>query len=167
MVSSPKTEDSFEDWGVRNLGRTLYDLCFGIYSERVWGLPTSQISSKQAQRVAKLNLKNIILRTLGIKADPATYFTKYMYPRKGISVLFENMANAVRASGNRILLNSTVVRLEREGDRIGRVVYKRDGKDEALECDGVISTLPPPMLVDLIQPSLPPSVIAHAKKLRY
>src|SRR5712692_7045311 len=49
-------EDSFEDWGVRNLGRTLYDLCFGIYSARVWGLPTSQISSKQAQRVAKLNL---------------------------------------------------------------------------------------------------------------
>ena len=65
-----KKEDSFEEWGVRNLGRTLYDLCFGIYSERVWGLPTSQISSKQAQRVAKLNLKNIILRTLGIKADP-------------------------------------------------------------------------------------------------
>ena len=67
-----KKEDSFEEWGVRNLGRTLYDLCFGIYSARVWGLPTSQISSKQAQRVAKLNLKNIILRTLGIKADPAT-----------------------------------------------------------------------------------------------
>jgi UDP-galactopyranose mutase len=72
FVAPAKTEDSFEEWGVRNLGRTLYDLCFGIYSARVWGLPTSQISSKQAQRVAKLNLKNIILRTLGIKADPVT-----------------------------------------------------------------------------------------------
>ena len=80
-LAPPKHEDSFEEWGVRNLGRTLYDLCFGIYSERVWGLPTAQISSKQAQRVAKLNLKNVILRTIGIKADPATYFTKYMYPR--------------------------------------------------------------------------------------
>ncbi len=79
---------------MRNLGRTLYDLCFGIYSERVWGLPTSQISSKQAQRVAKLNLKNIILRTLGIKADPATYFTKYMYPRAGHQ-------RAVRGHGRR------------------------------------------------------------------
>jgi protoporphyrinogen oxidase len=91
-----RQEHSFEEWGVRNLGRTLYDLCFGIYSARVWGLPTSQISSKQAQRVAKLNLKNIILRTLGIKADPATYFTKYMYPRQGIS-LYEGMAAEVRA----------------------------------------------------------------------
>ena len=94
-------EDSFEEWGVRNLGRTLYDLCFGIYSARVWGLPTSQISSKQAQRVAKLNLKNIILRTLGIKADPATYFTKYMYPRKGISLLYEGMAAEVRRPATR------------------------------------------------------------------
>ena len=38
-----KQEDSFEEWGIRNLGRTLYDRCFGIYSARVWGLPTSQI----------------------------------------------------------------------------------------------------------------------------
>src|SRR2546428_3450017 len=121
-LAPAKKEHSFEEWGVRNLGRTLYDLCFGIYSARVWGLPTSQISSKQAQRVAKLNLKNIMLRTLGIKADPATYFTKYMYPRKGISVLFENMASAVRASGNCILLSSPVVRLERASEGITRVV---------------------------------------------
>ena len=114
--SPPQKEDSFEEWGVRNLGRTLYDLCFGIYSARVWGLPTGQISSKQAQRVAKLNLKNIILRVLGIKADPATYFTKYMYPRKGISLLFEGMADVVRQPGNCIRLNSPVTRLERDGD---------------------------------------------------
>src|SRR5262249_54580115 len=106
MFAPPKKDDSFEEWGVRNLGRTLYDLCFAIYSARVWGLPTSQISSKQAQRVAKLNLKNVILRTLGIKADPATYFTNYMYPRKGISVLFENMAEAVRKKGNTVLLGA-------------------------------------------------------------
>jgi protoporphyrinogen oxidase len=162
-----KKEDSFEEWGVRNLGRTLYDLCFGIYSERVWGLPTSQISSKQAQRVAKLNLRNIILRTLGIKADPATYFTKYMYPRKGISVLFENMADQVRKHGNCIRLQSPVVRLERDGDRIRRVVFLNEGREETVECDGVLSTLPLPLLVDLIQPALPPQVAAHAAKLRY
>ncbi len=167
-IAPAKKEHSFEEWGVRNLGRTLYDLCFGIYSERVWGLPTSQISSKQAQRVAKLNLKNIILRTLGIKADPATYFTKYMYPRQGISVLFESMAGAVRTHGQTIKLCSPVVRLERDGDRIARVVCRREGgAEEAIECDGVLSTLPLPALVDLVQPSLPAAVAAHAHKLRY
>lgn len=170
-LAPPKKEDSFEEWGVRNLGRTLYDLCFGIYSARVWGLPTSQISSKQAQRVAKLNLKNIILRTLGIKADPATYFTKYMYPRQGISVLFENMATAVREKRNCILLNTPAVRLERDASRAGgpitRVVFARDGREESIECDGVLSTLPLPQLVNMMTPALPATVAAHASKLRY
>ncbi len=166
-LAPPRKEHSFEEWGVRNLGRTLYDLCFGLYSARVWGLPTSQISSKQAQRVAKLNLKNIILRTLGIKADPATYFTKYMYPRKGISVLYERMAGEVKKHGNQVLLESPVVRLEREGDRIARVVYQQNGREESLECAGVLSTLPLPQLVGIIDPPLPPAVAAHASKLRY
>ena len=160
-------EDSFEEWGVRNLGRTLYDLCFGIYSERVWGLPTSQISSKQAQRVAKLNLKNVILRTIGIKADPATYFTKYMYPRQGISVLFENMAAAARKDGAAIHLESPAVRLERDGDRIARVVYTEGGVEKTIACRGVLSTLPLPALVNMITPALPASVAQHAAKLRY
>ena len=166
-IAPAKKEHSFEEWGIRNLGRTLYDLCFGIYSARVWGLPTSQISSKQAQRVAKLNLKNIVLRTLGIKADPTTYFTKYMYPRQGISVLFESMAAAVKKNGQTIKLCSPVVRLEREGERIARVVFRRDRHEETIECDGVLSTLPLPALLDLIQPSVPASVVDHAKKLRY
>ncbi len=166
-LSPPTHEDSFEEWGVRNLGRTLYDLCFGIYSARVWGLPTSQISSKQAQRVAKLNLKNIVLRTLGIKADPATYFTKYMYPRKGISRLYEGMAHEVRKAGNSVWLESPVVRLEREGERIARVVCARNGREESIACAGVLSTLPLPQLVGMMTPALPASIAEHASKLRY
>ena len=165
--SPPQKEDSFEEWGVRNLGRTLYDLCFGIYSARVWGLPTGQISSKQAQRVAKLNLKNIILRVLGIKADPATYFTKYMYPRKGISLLFEGMADVVRQRGSCIRLNSPVTRLERDGDGIRRVIYRSGGVEQSFDCDLVLSTLPLPSLVNMMTPALPKAVVEHAAKLRY
>ena len=162
-----KKEDSFEEWGVRNLGRTLYDLCFGIYSARVWGLPTSQISSKQAQRVAKLNLKSIILRTLGIKADPATYFTKYFYPRKGISLLYEGMAKEIAAGGNRICLNSPAVRIERDGDRATRIAYTTDGREQFVDCDILLSTLPLPALVNMMSPALPQTVIDHAARLRY
>ncbi len=162
-----KKEDSFEEWGVRNLGRTLYDLCFGIYSERVWGLPTSQISSKQAQRVAKLNLKNIILRTLGIKADPATYFTKYFYPRKGISLLYEGMAREVTAAGNTVLLNSPAVRVERTATRCRASIYQTDAGEQSIDCDILLSTLPLPALVNMMSPALPQPVIDHAARLRY
>ena len=167
MFAPAKKEDSFEEWGIRNLGRTLYDLCFGIYSARVWGLPTSQISSKQAQRVAKLNLKNIILRTLGIKADPATYFTKYFYPRKGISRLYEGMEREITAAGNQVCLNSPVVRIERTGDTASRVIYTANGVEQSIACDILLSTLPLPVLVNMMAPALPQPVIDHAARLRY
>lgn len=175
LFAPARKEDSFEDWGVTNLGRTLYDLCFGKYSAKVWGLPTSQISSKQAQRVAKLNLKNIILRTLGIKADPTTYFTKYFYPRKGISQLYEGMAAEVLAGGNHVLLNSPAVRVERDpstgsgqaGGRASRVIYKTEAGEQSINCDILLSTLPLPALVNITSPALPQPVIEHAAKLRY
>lgn len=167
MVAPPKEEDSFEEWGVRNLGRTLYDLCFGIYSARVWGLPTSQISSKQAQRVAKLNLKNVILRTLGIRADPATYFTEYMYPQDGISVLYENMADRMVKCGGQLLLRSEVVRIDREGDRVTAVVYRRDGQEHVIPCAGLLATAPLPALARMFRPALPDEVLHHAGRLRY
>jgi protoporphyrinogen oxidase len=167
VFAPAKKEDSFEEWGVRNLGRTLYDLCFGIYSARVWGLPTSQISSKQAQRVAKLNLKNIILRTLGIKADPVTYFTKYFYPRQGISLLYEGMAGEIRSAGNQVCLNSPATQIVKTGDRATRVVYTSSGVEQSVDCDILLSTLPLPALVNMVSPALPQSVIDHAAKLRY
>jgi protoporphyrinogen oxidase len=167
LFAPAKKEDSFEEWGVRNLGRTLYDLCFGIYSARVWGLPTSQISSKQAQRVAKLNLKNIILRTLGIKADPTTYFTKYFYPRQGISELYEGMAREVLAAGNTIVLNAPALRIERDGERARRVIYRASAGEQSVECDILLSTLPLPALVNMMSPALPQAVIDRAARLRY
>ncbi len=167
MFRPARPEHSFEEWGVRNLGRTLYDLCFGVYSERVWGMPTSQISSKQAQRVAKLNLTNIILRTLGIKADPAAYFTKYMYPRAGISELYESMSTRATAAGGEVLLDSPVVGLYREGSAIRRVDYRQNGELRSIECAGVISTLPLPFLVGTIAPALAADTVEHSKRLRY
>ena len=166
-INPPKREDSFEAWGIRNLGRTLYELCFGVYSERVWGLPTSQISSKQAQRVAKLNLRDIVLRILGIKADPAAYFTEYMYPRAGISTLYDNMAARASEKGCRLLLNSTVTGVEHRDNRITAVCFEQNGAAQRIECDGVVNTLPLPSLVSMMHPALPDDVVGHAQRLRY
>ncbi|MBI3087436.1 MAG: FAD-dependent oxidoreductase [Candidatus Omnitrophica bacterium] len=163
----PTKDSSFEEWGVKNLGRTLYDLCFGIYSERVWGLPTSRISSRQAQRVAKLNLTELLLRTLGLKVDPATYFKHYLYPRGGIGLLYERMAKRLEEQGGEVRLGAEVRRIVREGQRITRVVYRQEGEDRGLECAGVVSTLPLPLVARLFEPGLDAEIQARASRLRY
>jgi protoporphyrinogen oxidase len=59
------------------------------------------------------------------------------------------------------------VRLERENGRVARVVFSRSGREESIDCDGVLSTLPLPQLVRMMSPALPASVAEHASKLRY
>ena len=165
---SPKKDSSFEEWGVKNLGRTLYDLCFGIYSRKVWGLPTSQISSRQAQRVAKLNLTEIILRVFGFKVDPVTHFRNFLYPRGGIGLLYERMTEDIEKSGGEIRLGRTVHRIIRQGNRIESVVCATStGGEERVECSGVISTLPLPVVAGAVEPPLPPEIREHARQLKY
>lgn len=166
-VQPPTKDSSFEEWGVKNLGRTLYDLCFGTYSQRVWGLPTCQISSCQAQRVAKLNLTELLLRTFGIKVDPVVYFNKYLYPRGGIGLLYERMAQSILASGGQIHLQAPVHRIVRSGNRIEGVCASIQGKERTVECSGVISTLPLPLIVRLFDPPLDQEVQQLASRLRY
>jgi protoporphyrinogen oxidase len=90
-----------------------------------------------------------------------------MYPRKGISQLYEAMASRVRATGNAVLLNAPVIRLERTAHHIARVVYRQDGREHAIDCRAVVSTLPLHALASMITPALPDELLAHAAKLRY
>jgi protoporphyrinogen oxidase len=73
----------------------------------------------------------------------------------------------VRARGSCVKLHSPAIRLEREGERIARVVYDDNGSEQSIRCRGVLSTLPLPQLVAMMAPALPASVAAHASKLRY
>jgi protoporphyrinogen oxidase len=77
------------------------------------------------------------------------------------------MAREITAAGNRILLNSPAVRVERDGDRVRSVVYTTDAGEQRIDCDVLLSTLPLPTFVSMMSPALPQSVIDHAARLRY
>ena len=50
-------EESFEDWVVNRFGRRLFELFFRSYTEKVWGVPTSEIRAEwAAQRIRNLSL---------------------------------------------------------------------------------------------------------------
>jgi protoporphyrinogen oxidase len=166
-LNPAKQEDSFEDWGVRNLGRTLYDTFFGLYSEKVWGIAMSQVSSRQAQRVAKLNLKNIILRMFKFKADPETYFIQYFYPRDGIGHLYQRMAEEVKASGGLVHMNARATRIETDGQNVHAVAYEQAGKEHVIPCQGLVSTLPLSVVTPMFSPVLSPTTLKTAGKLDY
>jgi protoporphyrinogen oxidase len=112
-LAPPKKEHSFEEWGVRNLGRTLYDLCFGLYSARVWGRDVADFVEAGAAR-REAQRKNITCGRSASRRIPRP--TTSTHPRKGISVLFRTWL-PLRDSMAAAAAESPVVRPEREGDR--------------------------------------------------
>ena len=74
-----KKDISFEDWIVNRFGRTLYNLFFGPYTEKLWGISPKLISTDWAsQRISLLNLKDVLFRLFKLKkGTPRTYAKGY------------------------------------------------------------------------------------------
>ena len=54
-IADPST---LEDWVVNRFGRRLFEIFFKTYTEKVWGMPASEISADwAAQRIKGLDMK--------------------------------------------------------------------------------------------------------------
>ncbi len=141
-------EVSFEDWVVRRFGRRLFDIYFGPYTEKVWGLSCREISAEwAAQRIQLLNLSDAVVRALWRREDgPKTYAQSFWYPAGGIGVIGETLAACVREAGGVVRTDCAV---ERVTVRDGRVAEVAAG-GENWSADVVISTIPLTQLGHLV-----------------
>lgn len=164
-----KKDISFEDWIVNRFGRTLYNLFFGPYTEKLWGISPKLISTDWAsQRISLLNLKDVIFRLLKLKrGTPRTYAKGYFYPKKGIGQMFDIMGEDITRRGGRIILDATVSRILVNHNSVERVCYTQYGTTKTLDCDAVISTIPLPDLVKAFPGFLTTDLIGHTTPLRF
>ncbi len=164
----PRPDDSFETWGLKRFGRTLYQLCFGQYSERVWGIHPSQISPRLASsKLHKLNLKDILIKFLGGKGqEQATYWNYFLYPEEGIGVIFNRMAERIAAGGGEVRLETVPVKFHFRENRVAAVTVRRGEREETIPAGAVISTIPLPALARLCRIRLSGPEQAAARNLR-
>jgi protoporphyrinogen oxidase len=164
----PRPDDSFEAWGVKRFGRTLYNLCFGQYTERIWGIPPSGISARLASsKLHQLNLKDILIKLLGGEGqEQSTYWNHFLYPEEGIGVVFSRMAERIEASGGEVRLETFPAGFLFRDNRISGVVLRRGESEETVPAGAVISTIPLVELGRLSRTRLSESEQAAAKNLR-
>jgi protoporphyrinogen oxidase len=150
----PGREESFRTWTVARYGQTFYDIFFGPYTEKLWGIPAHTLSADwAAQRISLLNLGDVLLRLLRLRrSHTRTYARRYMYPREGIGQIFHVLAKEVAGRGGEILYQTRVVGFERRRDRVVAVVIESGGERRSLPCDQVISTLPLPDVARMLYP---------------
>ncbi len=144
-----KKEVSLEDWLINRFGRTLYRIFFGPYTEKLWGISPSHISSDWApQRISLLNLGDAVLRLFRLKKGvPRTHTGEFWYPKNGIGQMFDAISREITQMGGKVIRSATVVGIMVSGDFVNGVTCLHGGVKKSMGCDAIISTIPLPDLV--------------------
>jgi len=162
-------EETFEQWVTARFGRRLYDAFFRSYTEKLWGIPGSEIRSLwAAQRIKNFSLGSAIMTILGIRREHVTtLIEKFHYPRLGPGQMWEAFSGRVEAHGIPVHLNQRCVSIKHDNGRVRGVVLRQNGSVFEHEVDSVLSSIPLSELVLNLDPPAPPEVLDAAHKLRY
>ncbi len=160
---------SLEDWVISQFGKTLYRLFFKTYTEKVWGIPCSTISAEWGvQRIKGLSLRTALIDAFWKKRkkDAASLVKYFTYPRKGIGVICEKLAETIREP-NSLLFNAPVKEVFHEGNTIQAIGYGRPEGGGKIETDFVISSMPITDLILSLRPLPPDEIVQAARWLKY
>ncbi|MEL7242438.1 MAG: NAD(P)/FAD-dependent oxidoreductase [Cyanobacteria bacterium J06573_2] len=161
-------EENLEQWVTNRFGERLYKTFFKTYTEKVWGIPCNQIQAEwAAQRIKGLSVKTAVLNALIGKNDTKTLIKEFDYPRLGPGMMWERFTEKIEAAGGEVHMNTKVLGMEREGQRISKVIAERDGNLIQFEADNFISSMPLNKLVQKMDPALPSHVLEAANGLKY
>jgi protoporphyrinogen oxidase len=164
-------EENFEQWVTNRFGRRLYETFFKTYTEKVWGLPCTEIRAEwAAQRIQGLSLARAILnatslnkRTTNIK----TLVNEFQYPRLGPGQMWEKCRDRVVERGHKVLCGHRAKRIVLDNNRVTAVVASTPQGEQVVPADHVISTMPIRGLVRAMCPAPAPEVKAAAEGLAY
>ncbi len=161
-------EDTFEEWVSNRFGRWLFNQFFKSYTEKVWGVPTTEIRAEwAAQRIKGLSFfsaaKSAFFGNRGNKIK--SLISEFNYPRFGPGQMWEQMTSDIREHGGEVRLNAPVTRLHVD-PAAGRVTEVVAG-GETLTPSHVISSLPLRTAVGIVEPEAAPEVRDAARGLRY
>jgi protoporphyrinogen oxidase len=166
---SEQDAQTFEDWVTLRFGRRLYDTFFRSYTEKVWGIPGSEIRAEwAAQRIKNFSLAKAMLRLAGFRnGDATTLIEEFRYPRLGPGQMWQALADRVEAGGIPVHLGHACLVIRRSGTTVESIGVWANGRELELRVDGILSSMPLVELVAALDPPAPPAVLAAAGRLRY
>lgn len=127
--------ESFNDFVYHKYGTTLGQFFFQPYTEKMFGIPGSQISIDYARRKVRISGFLDFLRESSKK-----HFQYFYYPMTdGFGAIVDRVYQQVR---HQVRLNAPVVGLKRDGSLVEAILFEERGRQKSEVFDVVISTLP-------------------------
>jgi protoporphyrinogen oxidase len=166
-----RVEENFEQWVTNRFGRRLYEAFFKTYTEKVWGLPCTEIRAEwAAQRIQGLSLARAVLNATSLNkrsSDIKTLIHEFDYPRLGPGQMWETCRDRVKEAGHEVLMCHRVTAIDCEGDQVVSVTAATPNGERVLKADHVISSMPLRTLVRNLRPARPDDALRAADGLTY
>lgn len=167
IVTRPDPQ-TFEEWVTHCFGERLYKTFFKTYTEKVWGIPCNKIQAEWAkQRIKGMSLKAAVINLLFGKSNAKSLIKEFDYPILGPGMMWERCQEIVDSKGGEVRLHSKVIRLERDGKRIKKIIALCDGKLTEITGEHFVSSMPITLLLERLDPAPPEAVLQAAKSLSY
>jgi len=187
-IRPPKDQSDYESWLVARFGWRLYRTFFKTYTEKVWGVPVSEMPSDwAAQRVKSLSLSNAIINAVLPKRNQkeiTSLIEEFQYPKYGPGMMWETAATKIDGKGGRIIFEEKVSKIHHSGGRAtgltttvtggygpgaGAPEASRTdiGAETHYDADEIISSMSFSSLLKAMDPAPPAHVLAAADALRY
>lgn len=166
-----KKEVSLEDFLINRFGRVLYETFFKDYTEKVWGVPCSEIPSEWgAQRIKGLSVWKTIVHALSKSSKKNTSIAQkdietslienFLYPKYGPGQMWEEVSRIISEKGAEVRRESKVIGLTRQDNKVlSCSIQKLNTLEEyTLEADYVFSTMPVKELIHAMGTGVPKKV---------
>jgi len=166
-----KKEETFEEWVSNRFGKRLYRIFFKTYTEKIWGIPCSEIGVEWArQRIGGISLFSALKHAFLGRGErrPDILTGELRYPPLGPGMMYEAMKDEIERMGSSVVLDCEVININHnQGEVLTVTVRNETGKEKRLVGTKFISTIPISLLVQRITPKPPADVVEASKKLRY
>ena len=164
-------EDTFEQWVTNRFGKRLFEMFFQTYTEKVWGLPCTEIRAEwAAQRIKGLSLAQAILNASAITRRShaiTSLIHEFKYPRLGPGQMWEACRDRIVERGHTVLTQHAARELLVDGDRVSAVRAMTPDGLQTFPADHVITTMPLKALMGAVKPDLPGHIRAAGEQLSY
>ena len=159
-------ENSLENFYINRFGKTLYQMFFESYTQKVWGRHPSELSAQWgAQRVKGLSLVKALLDSFGLKSREISLSDRFLYPDFGPGQFFEKLLDDCAKLGAKYFSGHRVCKLSSSGNGKTRLACETKGGQSEFEADIVVSAMPIKEAADVLD--MPSDIYDMACSLSY
>lgn len=166
-----RKENTLEDFFINRFGYELYATFFRDYTEKVWGVPCSEIDALFGhQRIKGLSISSVLIHmikklfgNINSKNVETSLIEQFQYPKYGPGQLWEDVADNIIKKGVNIIFNQSVNKIITLENNITSIITETGN---SYTTDYVFSSMPIKDLISSIEKA-PSNILNLAQNLEY